>query len=638
MIRRSLLECSGADNIAPKPPLVRAFAEIGIADLGEVGGKNASLGEMIRHLGPRGVRVPPGFAITAAAYRALIEGAALAPLLDDRLSRYRSGTLTLAEAGRTIREAIEAAPLPAAVVAAIRQAYRTLCNVAGVERLAVAVRSSATAEDLPDASFAGQQESFLNIRGEDALLDACRACYASLFTDRAIAYREAKAFDHRSLALSIGVQQMVRSDLGGAGVMFSLDPDSGFPNVVTISAAWGLGEPVVKGSVDPDLYRVFKPLLADARLRPVIERKCGGKAHRLGYRARGGGTRRVTTSKAECTTLVLTDREVLELARWAVAVEAHYGRPMDIEWAKDGATGELYLVQARPETVHANRSRARITRWELLGSGPVLATGAAVGQAIAAGPVCLIRDARDIERFRDGAILVTARTDPDWVPLMRRAAGIITDHGGATSHAAIVSRELGVPAIVGTGSATRTLGEGTEVTLDCSRGEQGKVHAGRLAFRGKDIALGRLPQVKTQLMVNLAEPDQAFAWWSLPAKGVGLARMEFIISNLIRAHPMALVHPEQVTDARARQAIARLTQGYADPREYFIETLALGIARIAAAYHPHPAIVRLSDFKTNEYAALLGGGAFEPIEENPMLGFRGASRYYDPRYREGFAL
>lgn len=642
MIQQPVLERSDERDAggftAPERPFIRPFAEIGIGDLGEVGGKNASLGEMIRHLEPTGIRVPPGFAITAAAYRELIATTALGPMLDDRLSHYRSGALPLAEAGRAIRGAIEEAPLPATVAAAIRQAYRTLCNVAGIERLAVAVRSSATAEDLPDASFAGQQESFLNISGEDALLGACRACYASLFTDRAIAYREAKGFDHRLVALSIGVQQMVRSDVGGAGVMFSLDPDTGFPNAVTISAAWGLGEPVVKGSVDPDLYRVFKPLLADPALCPVIERKCGGKAHRLRYRARGSGTRRVATSRVERASFVLTDLEVLKLSRWAVAVEAHYGRPMDMEWAKDGVTGELYLVQARPETVHANRSRARITRWRLLESGPVIATGAAVGQAIAAGAVCLIRDVRDIERFRDGAILVTARTDPDWVPLMRRAAGIVTDHGGATSHAAIVSRELGVPAIVGTGNATQKLAEGTEVTLDCSQGEQGRVHAGRLAFHGEDIALDQLPQARTQLMVNLAEPDRAFAWWPLPAKGVGLARMEFIISNLIRVHPMALVHPDQVTDVRARSTIARLTQGYADPRDYFVETLALGIARIAAAYHPHPAIVRLSDFKTNEYAALLGGGAFEPVEENPMLGFRGASRYYDPRYREGFAL
>lgn len=626
-------------NTAPAPePLVLRFEEMGITDVARVGGKNASLGEMIRHLAPLGVRVPDGFAVTAVAYRRLIEDAGIDAAMARALARYRSGASPLHQTGQTIRALLENAALPAEVAAAIAAGYRALCEREGRSDIAVAVRSSATAEDLPDASFAGQQETFLNVAGLDALLAACRRCYASLFTDRAIAYREAKGFDHRAVALSIGVQRMVRSDLGGAGVIFSLDTETGFPRVVTISAAWGLGEPVVKGSVDPDLYQVFKPLLADATKRPIIERKLGGKACRMGYARRGGGTRSLRTTRAERDAFVLDDADVLKLARWAVAVEKHYGRPMDMEWARDGETGDLFLVQARPETVHSRHDAATLRHWRLDGTGPLLATGSAVGQSIASGDVCLIRDARDIARFRDGAILVTEMTDPDWVPVMRRASGIVTDHGGPTSHAAIVSRELGVPAVVGTGNASRLLADGAEVTLDCTGGETGRVHAGRLGFHCEEIAIDALPQTRTELMLNLADPDAATAWWRLPAKGVGLARMEFIISNRVRVHPMALVRPDEVTDPRTRRAIARLTQGFEDPADYFVTTLARGIARIAAAFHPHPAIVRLSDFKTNEYASLLGGGAFEPGEENPMLGFRGASRYYHARYREAFAL
>lgn len=618
-------------------PLVLDLKQIGIGDLADVGGKNASLGEMIRHLASRGVRVPDGFAVTAEAYRLLIGQGRLDETLKATLMRYRAGDLTLGETGAAIRRAIGSAPLPPPVISAIRQAYRALGRTGGGNKAAVAVRSSATAEDLPDASFAGQQESFLNIRGEEALLDACRACYASLFTDRAIAYREAKGFDHGAVALSIGVQRMVRSDLGAAGVMFTLDPDTGFPNVVTISANWGLGEAVVKGSVDPDLYRVFKPLLDRPGISPIIERRCGRKASKMLYRL-PGGTRSTRTSGAERSALVLSAPEVLQLARWALCVEEHYGRPMDMEWAKDGETGEVFLVQARPETVHARSRADTLKRWRLDSAGSVLVTGASVGQSIAAGPVRLVRDAGDVAIFPDGAILVTERTDPDWVPLMRRAAGIVTDHGGSTSHAAIVSRELGVPAIVGTGDGTRRLVNGMWVTLDCSQGEQGRVFEGRLAHHCDEIALDALPPARTKMMVNLAEPDSAFAWWRLPAKGVGLARMEFIIGSLIRIHPMALAHPELVNDPRERDRIARLTQPYANPADYFVDMLSLGIARIAATFYPHPAIVRLSDFKTNEYAALIGGADFEPHEENPMLGFRGASRYYDARYKDGFAL
>ncbi|MFA5964370.1 MAG: phosphoenolpyruvate synthase [Sphingomonas sp.] len=619
-------------------PLVLPFEAMGLGDIAQVGGKNASLGEMVRQLGPAGVRVPEGFAITANAYRTLIAEAGLAPAIRTAIAQYRKGGALLHDTGEAIRAMIGNATLPMAVAEAIRQGYRGLCQQTGVDDSAVAVRSSATAEDLPDASFAGQQETFLNVRGETALIAACRRCYASLFTDRAISYREARDFDHLDVALSIGVQRMVRADLAGSGVMFSLDTETGFPDMVSISAAWGLGETVVQGSVDPDLYRVFKPLLATPGLRPIIERKCGGKARKMRYASRGGGTRIVRTSKAERAALVLDDDEILTLARWAVAVEAHYGRPMDMEWAKDGESGALFLVQARPETVHAAHATSTLRRWHLDGTGTLLTTGSAVGQAIASGPVCRIRDARDIERFVDGAILVTEMTDPDWVPVMRRAAGIVTDHGGSTSHAAIVSRELGVPAVVGTGNATRMLADGDEITISCAQGEEGRVYAGLLPFSSEEIAVDALPATRTELMLNLADPDAALAWWRLPARGVGLARMEFIVSNHVRVHPMALVHPERVSNPAARRRIAALTHGYGDPCDYFVSTLARGIARIAAVFHPHPAIVRLSDFKTNEYAGLLGGVDFEPPEENPMLGFRGASRYYHERYREGFAL
>jgi pyruvate,water dikinase len=616
------------------------FRDVRNRDVPTVGGKNASLGEMLTALTAEGVRVPDGFAVTADAFRSTIEAAGLEALLKDRLGRLRDGKLSLQEAGADIREAIRRAPLPEAVTASIKAAYRELCEQEGQPDLAVAVRSSATAEDLPDASFAGQQESFLNVSGEAALIEACRKCYASLFTDRAISYREAKNFDHMAVALSVGVQRMVRADLAGSGVMFSLDPETGFPGAVEISAAWGLGELVVQGEVDPDRYTVFKPLLADPGLRPVIGRKCGGKAHKLVYATGGSArTKLVATTAAERRSLVLTDDDVLCLARWAAAIERYYGRPMDMEWAKDGETGELFIVQARPETVQSLRGAGTLKAWHIdAGGAEPLVIGSAVGQGVAAAPVCLIRDAADIEEFRDGAILVTEMTDPDWVPAMRRAAGIVTDHGGPTSHAAIVSRELGVPAVVGTGDATEVLAKETIITLSCAEGDEGRVYRGKLPFGSEEIDLAGMPQTRTGLMLNLADPDTAFARWQLPAKGVGLARMEFIVTNWLKIHPMALVHPERVKDRETRREIAQLVKGYDDPSEYFVDRLSLGIGRIAAAAYPHPAIVRLSDFKTNEYASLLGGVDFEPQEENPMLGFRGASRYYSEQYREGFAL
>ena len=615
------------------------FEALGMADVPRVGGKNASLGELTQALRAEGVRVPEGFATTSAAYRDFIRANGMEPAMREHIEAYRSGRTTLRETGQAIRELFLAGEFPDDAARAFTSHYRELCRRTGQADVAVAVRSSATAEDLPDASFAGQQETFLNVSGERALLDACRRCYASLFTDRAISYRELKGFDHLDVALSIGVQRMVRSDAGASGVMFSIDTDSGFPRAVVISAAWGLGETVVQGTVNPDGYQVFKPLLATESLVPIIEKSLGAKEHKLVY-GRGGDarTRLVPTSARERGSFVLSDPDIIVLARWAVAVENHYGRPMDMEWARDGLTGELFMVQARPETVQALRSETRFTVHHLRGSGEVLATGAAVGEAIARGDACVIRDVSGIRDFRDGAILVTEMTDPDWVPVMKRAAGIVTDHGGPTSHAAIVSRELGVPAVVGTGHGTESIPDGGPVTLSCAGGAAGTVYAGLLDFEVEEVDLGSLPSTRTGMMVNIASPAAAFQWWRLPAAGVGLARMEFIINNLIQVHPMALVHPDRVADPEEVRRIRELTAGYPDPEEYFVQTLATGIAKIAAPYHPHPVIVRLSDFKSNEYAHLLGGAAFELPEENPMLGFRGASRYYHERYREGFAL
>jgi pyruvate,water dikinase len=625
------------------PEHVLWFEEIGMADVPRVGGKNASLGELIQCLTIRGVRVPDGFATTAAAYRTFMAANGIEPEMRSRIGAYRAGSATLRETGEAIRELFLGSDFPADIAESIRSHYHDLGRRAGLERLSVAVRSSATAEDLPDASFAGQQETFLNVSGERELMDACRRCYASLFTDRAISYREVKGFDHLDVALSIGIQRMVRSDVGASGVMFSIDTDSGFPRAAVISAAWGLGETVVQGSINPDKYLVFKPLLTEAAaaegISPIIEKTLGSKAQKMVY-SRGGHarTRTVDTSEAERRAFVLTDAQILALARWAVTVEEHYGRPMDMEWARDGETGELFMVQARPETVQSLRTGSRFTLRHLRETGTVLVTGAAIGDSIAQGTACVIRSAADIEKFRDGAILVTEMTDPDWVPIMKRAAGIVTDRGGPTSHAAIVSRELGVPAVVGTGNATGLLLENQAVTLSCAEGDLGRVYAGTLAFDTEEVDLGELPRTRTLVMVNIASPAAAFQWWRLPADGVGLARMEFIISALIRVHPMALVHPERVTDPQEVALIRDLTRGYTDPKDYFVDTLALGIAKIAAPYYPRPVIVRLSDFKTNEYAHLIGGGAFEEAEANPMLGFRGASRYYDDRYREGFAL
>jgi pyruvate, water dikinase len=625
--------------MATKPTYVRWFNKLSAQDIGLVGGKNASLGEMIRTLRAEGIQVPDGFATTADAYRAFLQANDLLPKIRTRLQDWQEGRASLAQLGKSLRRLFQQAEFPEDIAAAICQAYRDLSERYGVDEVDVAVRSSATAEDLPEASFAGQQETFLNITGEDALLEACRHCYASLFTDRAISYRQEKGFDHLDVALSVGVQKMVRADQGSAGVLFSIDPETGFPKVVVINAAWGLGENVVQGTITPDQYTVFKPLLSRQELCPVIEKTLGSKEKKLVYSKDGGTTtQNIDTPKAERQAFVLQDDEILQLARWACIIEQHYGQPMDIEWAKDGQSGELFIVQARPETVQSQNDGGSLQTYHLTRRSNRLLTGLSIGQAIAAGTACLIRSPRDIERFEDGAILVTEMTDPDWVPIMKRAKGIITDHGGRTSHAAIVSRELGIPAIVGTGEATDVLSSGQEITLSCAEGDEGYVYDGLLPFDTREVRLDDVPKTRTRIMMNLASPAAAFRWWRLPCEGIGLARMEFIINNIIKIHPMALVRVEAVEDKGTRRQIEALTRGYADKTAYFVDQLARGIAKIAASQYPEPVIVRMSDFKTNEYADLIGGKTFEPAEENPMLGFRGASRYYSERYREGFAL
>jgi len=608
-------------------------------DVSRIGGKNAGLAEVTRTLAAAGIRVPPGFATTAATYRKYIEANALAPKLRKHLDAYHHRKQSLAEAGTAIRRLIVDAEFPAPIAESIRTAYQELARRCGTPTLAVAVRSSATAEDLPQASFAGQQETYLNVHGESELLHACRKCYASLFTDRAIVYRENNGFDHLQVALSIGIQKMVRADRAGSGVMFTLDTETGFPGVVVINAAWGLGENVVQGTVNPDKYLIFKRFLADPRQQPIIEKSLGTKEKKLIY-AEGGGARthNIKTPRAERETFVLRDEEILQLAHWATAVETHYGRPMDIEWAKDGDTGELYLVQARPETVQSAKSNTMLKTYSLVKKGRPIVTGAAIGEAISVGKACIIHSAADIDRFREGSILVTESTDPDWVPIMKKAAGLITNYGGTTSHAAIVSRELGLPAIVGTLTGTQLIADKQPITLCCAEGEQGSVYDGVLEFKTTELNLSAVPQTKTDMMVNIASPAAALRWWRLPAKGIGLARMEFIINNIIKIHPMALVHFDDLRDHEARRAIDVLTRGYPTKEDYFVDTLARGIAKIAAPHYPYPVIVRLSDFKSNEYAHLIGGGQFEILEENPMLGLRGASRYYSDHYKDGFAL
>ena len=618
---------------------VRWFETLNNTDVPLVGGKNASLGEMVRTLKDQGISVPHGFATTAAAYWEFLRANDLGGKIEVWLKDWRQGAKSLEETGKAIRRLFLRAHYPQEIAAAISIAYHELGRRYHVNDVDVAVRSSATAEDLPDASFAGQQESFLNVTGDHELLEACRRCYASLFTDRAMIYRREKGFDHLRVALSIGVQKMVRADKAGSGVMFTIDTETGFRDAAVINAAWGLGENVVQGTVNPDEYMVFKPLLANPGFTPIIEKNLGAKEKKLVYAVGGTKTtRNLDTARDERNTFVLSDDEILTLARWAAAIEQHYGKPMDIEWAKDGNTGRLFIVQARPETVQSRREAGYLKTYEMQQTGKRLLTGLSIGEAIAAGRVCLIRRAADIARFQDDAILVTEMTDPDWVPIMKRARGIVTDHGGRTCHAAIVSRELGIPAIVGTGKATEILKNGQEITISGAEGDQGYVYEGLLPFRETEVNLENLPETRTRIMMNIASPAAAFRWWRLPVKGIGLARMEFIINSIIKIHPLALLHFDQVADPGARREILALTQGYEDKVEYFVDNLSRGIAKIAASQYPEPVIVRTSDFKTNEYANLIGGQQFEFQENNPMIGFRGASRYYSDRYREGFAL
>lgn len=620
-------------------PYVRWFGQLSLRDGAIVGGKNASLGEMIQALKAQGVQVPDGFATTAAAYWEFIAANHLQPQIQSHLQALDAGEQSLAQTGKAIRRLFVRSSFPPAVAEAIHQAYRALSQRYQALETDVAVRSSATAEDLPEASFAGQQETFLNVTGEKELLDVCRKCYASLFTNRAISYRETQNFDHLQVALSVGVQKMVRSDKASAGVMFSIDTETGFPDVAIISAAWGLGETVVQGTVTPDQYTVFKPLLDLDQFQPIIEKTKGSKTKKMVYATEGTkAVKTINTSGKERQTFVLEDQEILQLGRWACVIEAHYQQPMDMEWAKDGDTGELYIVQARPETVHSQKSAALLKTYKLKQSGEKLLTGLSIGDAIAAGKVCRVLSAEDIDQVEDNSILVTEMTDPDWVPIMKRVAGIVTDYGGRTCHAAIVSRELGIPAIVGTGEATRLLQTDQAITISCAEGDQGNIYQGILEFEAVEVDLKDVPETKTQIMLNIASPGAAFRWWRLPAQGIGLARMEFIINTLIKIHPMALVHYDQLEDRQAWQQIRDLTRDYPDKRQFFVQQLAQGIAKIATSQYPHPVIVRMSDFKSNEYADLIGGRQFEPKEANPMLGFRGASRYYSDRYQAGFAL
>jgi len=623
------------------------FDQIGIEDTPLVGGKNASLGEMYTQLTPKGVNIPNGFAITAKAYFYLLEKAGIKDeirrLLDDLDTR---NILDLQERGHKIRELIRKARIPEDLEKEIAEAYRNLCRAYDSEGkdVDVAVRSSATAEDLPDASFAGQQETYLNIRGEHQLLEACKKCFASLFTNRAISYREDKGFDHFKIGLSIGVQKMVRSDKACSGVMFSIDTESGFKDVVLINGSYGLGENIVQGVVNPDEFIVFKPTLKQG-YRPIIGKKLGSKEIKMVYDTHGNkNTKNVPVQSGDRKRFVLSDDEILTLARWACIVEDHYSqkaghhKPMDLEWAKDGITNQLFIVQARPETVHALKDRTKLVQYVLKEKGDVLLRGEAVGDKIGSGKVRVIEEVHNIHQFREGEVLVTDMTDPDWEPIMKIASAIITNRGGRTCHAAIVSRELGIPCIVGTEHATEILNDAQEVTVDCSQGAQGIVYQGLLKYEKAEHDLGLIPKTKTKIMMNVANPDQAFEESFIPNEGVGLAREEFIINSEIKIHPLALLKFDEIEDKKLRLKINSLTQGYTNKEEFFIDKLARGIGRIAAAFYPKPVIVRTSDFKSNEYANLIGGHLFEPKEDNPMLGWRGASRYYSEEYREAFVL
>ena len=623
---------------------IKWFADTGIEDVPLVGGKNASLGEMVRELTAKGVKVPNGFSMTADAYRYFLRATGVDRQIDEILTGLDTRDLeNLRSRALRVRQVILGAPLPQDLETAIIAAYEQLRG-SDAHPPDVAVRSSATAEDLPDASFAGQQETYLNVQGSRALLDTVRRCCASLFTDRAISYRADKGFDHQKIALSVGVQRMVRSDLATSGVMFTLDTESGFRDAVLINAAYGLGENVVQGSVNPDEYYVFKPTLKQG-FAPILQKVLGNKEFKLIYDIGGGKmVKNVPVSPDDRARFAISDDEILTLARWACIIEDHYsvkkGRecPMDIEWAKDGNTGELFIVQARPETVRSREQTGTYETYRLGHRGAVLVTGRSVGAKVATGPVRVIKSVQHLEQFRAGEILVTDKTDPDWEPIMKKAAGIVTNRGGRTCHAAIVSRELGVPAIVGTERGTELLRDGQRVTVSCAEGDTGFIYEGELPFEVQRVNLKDVGRPRTKVMMNVANPEEAFSLSFIPNDGVGLAREEFIITSYIKIHPLALVGFDQLEDAAAKGEIAKLTSGYTDKPQFFVDKLAQGVAMIAAAFYPKDVILRLSDFKTNEYANLIGGRAFEPNEENPMIGFRGASRYYHPRYQAGFAL
>lgn len=616
------------------------FKDIGAKDTAKVGGKNASLGEMTRHLVPMGINVPEGFATTAYAYRMFLKSNNLVNPIREEIKKFETGQQRLEETGLHIRSMIEKGILPIPLAESLRAAYQKLCDTAGVEDLAVAVRSSATAEDLPLASFAGLHETYLNVRGRQQLIEMCKECFASLFTDRAITYRRQKGFDHLDVALSVGVQRMVRADKAGSGVMFTLDTETGFPDIVLINAAWGLGENIVQGTINPDQYMVFKPLLHRKDVVPILEKKLGSKEQKMIYASSNGTrTKNIPTSLKEQYSFVLRDQEIIKLAEWAADIEHHYGKPMDIEWVKDDQTGELFIVQARPETVHSVEEENQFVSYQITEKEqkPIL-SGISIGSSIVHGTVRKVSHINELKSIDEDTILVTQMTEPDWVPILKNIKGIITDSGGRTCHAAIISREMGIPAIVGTKVATRVLKDGNPVTLSCAGSDEGRIYDGHLDFKVNTINLQELPETQTEVMINLATPEAAFKWWRLPVKGVGLARMEFIISNYIKVHPMALVHFDEVIEESVREEIRKLTKNYQDKRNFFVDQLSQGIAKIAASQYPNPVIVRTSDFKTNEYAGLIGGKALEPVEENPMLGWRGASRYYSEGYREGFAL
>ena len=624
---------------------IRWFSELGIADISLVGGKNASLGEMVRELGGHGVRVPNGFAVTAAAYKTTLDRAGAWEALHAALDGLDPADVAdLARRAAQARAIVHGAPLPAELEAGILQSWDRLRAEYG-EGLTVAVRSSATAEDLPTASFAGQHETYLNIGGGEALLDAVRRCFASLFTDRAIVYRIENGFDHFKVYLSVGVMKMVRADLASSGVIFTLDTETGFRDVILVTGAYGLGENIVQGTVDPDEFHVFKPTLRAGK-HSVLRRRLGGKEVRMVYAegAAGETTRNLPTGPSERACYCLDDAAVLELAEAAMRIEEHYGAraghpvPMDIEWARDGIDGQLYLVQARPETVASRRSATELDEYRLEARGQVLASGRAVGGKVASGKARVIAQVGELNQFQPGEILVAATTMPDWGTVMKTAAGVVTDRGGRTCHAAIVAREIGVPALVGCGDATARIRSGDEVTVSCAEGDTGRVYAGRVPFRKTSTDLAALPMPRTHIMVNIGNPDTAFRTRFLPNDGVGLARMEFIVAEHIRIHPMALAHPERVADPDTRAEIDRRTRGYVSPADYFVRELSEGVGTVAAAFWPKPVIVRMSDFKTNEYASLLGGADFEPREDNPMIGFRGAARYAHPAYADGFAL